>query len=110
VKNWLFLSIAIVTEVIATSALKASSGFTKLWPSLLVVVGYGLSFYFMSLALNTIPVGIAYAVWSGVGIILITLIARFVYDQRLDLPAIIGMALIVAGVLVMNLFSKSLAR
>jgi small multidrug resistance pump len=110
VKNWLFLSIAIVTEVIATSALKASSGFTKLWPSLLVVVGYGLSFYFMSLALNTIPVGIAYAVWSGVGIILITLIARFAYDQRLDLPAIIGMALIVAGVLVMNLFSKSLAR
>lgn len=109
-KNWLFLSIAIVTEVIATSALKASSGFTKLWPSLLVVVGYGLSFYFMSLALNTIPVGIAYAVWSGVGIILITLIARFAYDQRLDLPAIIGMALIVAGVLVMNLFSKSLAR
>jgi small multidrug resistance pump len=109
-KNWLFLSVAILTEVIATSALKASNGFTKLWPSLLVVVGYGLSFYFMALALHTIPVGIAYAVWSGVGIILITLIARVAFDQRLDLPAFIGMALIVIGVIVMNLFSKAVVR
>ena len=109
-KNWLFLSIAIITEVIATSALKATNGFTRFWPSLVVVVGYGLSFYFMSLALHTIPVGIAYAVWSGVGIILIALIARFAYDQRLDLPALVGMALIVVGVLVMNLFSKAVAH
>ncbi|MBN1451068.1 MAG: multidrug efflux SMR transporter [Anaerolineales bacterium] len=109
-KNWLFLSIAIVTEVIATSALKASNGISKLWPSLVVVVGYGLSFYFMALALHSIRVGVAYAVWSGVGIILITLIARVAYDQRLDLPAFIGMALIILGVIVMNLFSKVVAR
>jgi small multidrug resistance pump len=109
-KNWLFLSIAIITEVIATSALKATNGFTRFWPSLVVVMGYGLSFYFMSLALHSIPVGVAYAVWSGVGIILITLIARVAYDQRLDLPAMIGMGLIVVGVIVMNLFSKTVAH
>jgi small multidrug resistance pump len=109
-KNWLFLSIAILSEIIATSALKASSGFSKFWPSLVVVLGYGLSFYCLSLALQTIPVGMAYAVWSGVGIVLITLIARLLYDQRLDLPAVIGMVLIVAGVLVMNLYSKSVAH
>jgi multidrug transporter EmrE-like cation transporter len=109
-KNWIFLAIAIVSEVIGTSSLKASNGFKNLWPSLAVVVGYGLSFYFLSLALNTIPVGVAYAVWSGVGLVMITAIAWLVYEQQLDLPAIIGMALILAGVTVMNLFSRVVVR
>jgi len=108
--KWLFLAIAIFCEVIATSSLKASDGFKRFWPSLLVIVSYVLSLFFMSLTLREIPVGIVYAIWSGVGIVLITLIAWIVYRQRLDLPAIIGMALIVAGVLVMNLFSKSVQQ
>lgn len=99
--------IAIVAEVIATSALKASEGFTRLVPSLVVVVGYGLAFYFLSLALRTIPVGIAYAVWSGIGIILITAIGWVLFAQRLDTAALIGIALILVGVLVVNLFSGS---
>ena len=82
--NWFYLAIAIVSEVLATSALKASEGFTRLYPSLVVVVGYGLAFYFLSLTLRTIPVGIAYAVWSGVGIVLISLAGWVIYDQRLD--------------------------
>lgn len=108
--KWLFLAIAIFCEVIATSSLKASDGFKRFWPSLLVIVSYVLSLFFMSLTLREIPVGIVYAIWSGVGIVLITLIAWIVYHQHLDLPAIIGMALIVAGVLVMNLFSKSVQQ
>jgi small multidrug resistance pump len=108
--KWLILIIAIICEVVATSSLKASDGFKRFWPSLLVIVGYGLSFYFMSLTLREIPVGIVYAIWSGVGVVLITLIAWIVYKQRLDLAAIIGMALIVAGVVVMNLFSKSVSH
>ena len=108
--KWVYLLIAILAEVIATSSLKASDGFRKLWPSLLVVLCYGLSFYFLSLTLRDIPVGIVYAIWSGVGVVLVALIARIVYDQRLDLPAIIGMVLIVTGVAVMNLFSKSIAH
>lgn len=104
---YLLLAIAIVAEVIATSALRAADGFTRLWPSVLVVVGYAIAFVFLSLTLKSIPVGIAYAVWSGLGIVLISLVAYFVYDQTLDLPAFIGMALILAGVLVLNLFSKS---
>lgn len=106
-KSWLFLSMAIVAEVIATSALKASDGFTKLWPTALVVAGYGFAFFFLSLALQAIPVGIAYAIWAGAGIVLITSIAWFLFGQRLDLPAILGMALIIAGVVVLNVFSKS---
>lgn len=109
-KNWLFLSVAIISEVIATSALKQSEGFTKLVPSLLVLVGYGLAFYALSLTLRTIPVGIAYAVWAGAGIALISLIGWLVYDQRLDLPAFIGIGLIVAGVVVLNVFSKTSAH
>ena len=109
-KNWIFLSAAIVTEVIATSALKASEGFTKFWPSTIVVAGYAVAFYFLALTLRTIPVGIAYAVWSGVGIVLISAIGWLWYGQKLDLPAIIGIALIVAGVVVLNLFSKSVAH
>ena len=106
-KNWLFLAIAIVSETIATSALKSSAGFTKLLPSLLVVAGYGIAFYFLSLTLRTIPIGIAYAVWSGVGIVLIALVGWLVFGQKLETPALLGMGLIVAGVVVMNVFSKT---
>ena len=106
-KNWLFLAIAIVSETIATSALKSSAGFTKLLPSLLVVAGYGIAFYFLSLTLRTIPIGIAYAEWSGVGIVLIALVGWLVFGQKLDTPALLGMGLIVAGVVVMNVFSKT---
>lgn len=105
-KNWLFLGIAIVAEVAATSSLKASAGFTKLWPSLLVFLGYAIAFYFLSLTLKVIPVGIAYAIWAGLGIVLISLIGWVVFEQKLDLAGVVGMALIVAGVLVINLFSK----
>ena len=104
--NWIFLSIAIVSEVIATSALKAANGFTRLAPSLIVVLGYASAFYFLSLTLRTIPVGVAYAVWSGVGIVLVAIIGWLVYGQKLDLPAVAGMALIIAGIMVLNLFSK----
>lgn len=109
-KNWLFLAIAIVSETIATSALKSSDGFSRPLPSLAVVAGYGIAFYFLSLTLRTIPVGIAYAVWSGVGIMLISLVGWLVYGQKLDTPALVGMGLIVAGVIVMNVFSKSAAH
>ena len=107
---YLLLGIAIVSEVIATSALRASDGFSKLIPSVAVVVGYALAFLFLSMTLKTIPVGIAYAIWSGLGIVLISIVAYFVYGQTLDTPAIIGMGLILAGVLVLNLFSKSTAH
>ena len=106
-KNWLFLSVAIVSEVIATSALRQSEGFTKLAPSILVLAGYGLAFYFLSLTLRTIPVGVAYAVWAGAGIALISLIGWVLFDQKLDLPAFIGIGLIVSGVVVLNVFSKT---
>lgn len=109
-KHWLFLSVAIVAEVIATTALKASDSFTKLWPAVLVIAGYGVAFYFLSLTLRAIPVGIAYAVWSGVGMVLISAIAWFWHGQTLDLPAIFGMTLIIAGVVVLNLFSKSVSH
>ncbi len=107
IKNWLFLLIAIVGEVIATSALKSSEGFSRLWPSVVVVVGYGVAFYFLSLTLRVIPMGIAYAVWSGVGIVLITLVGWSLFDQKIDLPAFLGIVLITAGVAVMNIFSKT---
>lgn len=103
----IYLAIAIVGEVIATSFLRASAGFTQLVPSIVVVVGYCVTFYFFSLALQTIPVGIGYAIWSGIGIILVSIIAFFAYGQTLDLPALIGIGLILAGVLVINLFSHS---
>jgi small multidrug resistance pump len=107
---WLILAIAIVAEVIATSALRASNGFSRLVPSAIVIVGYGISFYCLSLTLKTLPVGIVYAVWSGVGIVLITLVAIALYKQVPDLPAMLGLGLIVAGVLVLNLFSKMQAH
>ena len=105
--NWLYLSIAIVAEVVATSALKAADGFTRLGPSLVVTVGYGVAFYFLSLALRGIPVGVAYAVWSGVGIVLISAIGWFAFGQTLDAAAVLGIGLIVAGVIVLNVFSRS---
>jgi small multidrug resistance pump len=100
------LAVAIVAEVVATSALRASDGFTRLVPSLVVVAGYGLSFYLLSLTLRTLPVGIVYAIWSGAGIVLITAVAAFLFKQVPDLPAVLGMGLIVAGVVVLNVFSK----
>jgi small multidrug resistance pump len=104
---YLSLAIAIVAEVIATTALRASTGFTVLVPSAIAIVGYVVAFYFLSLTLRTMPVGIAYALWSGVGIVLISFAGWLLYKQVLDAPAIIGMALIGAGVIVINLFSKS---
>jgi small multidrug resistance pump len=108
--SYLYLTIAIVAEVIATSALKASEGFTNLIPSLIVAVGYGVAFYFLSLVLKTIPVGIAYAIWSGLGIVLISVIGLVLFQQKLDLAAIIGMGLIIAGVVVINVFSSSVSH
>ena len=107
---YVYLALAIVAEVIATSALKASEGFTRLGPSLLVAAGYGIAFYFLSLTLKSVPVGVAYAIWSGAGIVLIALIGWLVLKQPLDLPAMLGMALIVAGVAVIQLFSKAAAH
>ena len=102
---WLLLAIAIVAEVVGTSALKASEGFTRLGPSTVVVLGYGVAFYCLSLVLKSIPVGITYAVWSGLGIVLITLSAWWLYGQTIDTAGFIGMGLIVAGVVVLNVFS-----
>lgn len=104
---WLQLLLAIVAEVVATSALKASEGFTRPWPSVVVVVGYSVSFYCLSLVLKTIPVGITYAVWSGLGIVLITLAAWWLYGQTIDTAGLVGMGLILAGVVVLNVFSTS---
>ena len=108
--NYLWLAGAILSEVIATSSLKASNGFTRLLPSIAVVIGYGTAFYCLSQTLRTIPVGVAYAIWSGLGTILIALVGLVVYKQKLDAAAMAGMGLIVAGVLVMNLLSKSAAH
>jgi small multidrug resistance pump len=102
-----YLAVAIVAEVVATTALRAADGFTQLWPSLISIVGYVVAFYFLSLTLRSMPVGIAYAIWSGVGIVLISLAGWLIYKQLLDLPALIGMGLIMAGVIVINLFSKT---
>lgn len=108
--KWIFLCLAVVSEVIGTSALKQSEGFTKLWPSVIVVIGFGFAFYFLSITLKVIPIGVAYAIWSGLGIVLISLIGWFWFDQKLDFAAIAGIALIGAGVLVMNLFSSSVSH
>lgn len=108
--TYLFLAIAIIAEVIATSSLKACEGFTRLWPSVVVVVGYAVAFYFLSLTLRSLSVGIVYAIWSGAGIVLVSIIAWILFGQKLDLPAILGIALIITGVAVINLFSKSVAH
>lgn len=104
---YLYLAIAVVAEVVATSALKASNEFTNLVPSAIVVVGYGVAFYFLSLVLKTIPIGVTYAIWSGLGIALISLVGLLVFGQKLDLAAVIGIILIVAGVVVINVFSNT---
>lgn len=106
-KAWLLLAAAIVCEVAATSALKASDGFTRPLPTLAVVAGYGIAFFLLSLTLRTLPVGVVYAVWSGAGVALIALIGWVVFGQRLDAPALLGIGLIVAGVLVLNLSSSA---
>ena len=108
--KWVYLLLAIVSEVVATSALKSSESFSRLWPSVLTVVGYGVAFYLLSLTLREMPVGIAYAIWSGVGIVLVALAAVVLCGQKLDLPALIGMGLIVAGVIVINVCSKSVVH
>ena len=105
--GYIYLTIAIVAEVIGTSALKASEEFTRLWPSVTVVISYMVSFYFLAMVLKTIPVGIAYAIWSGLGVALISLLGVLLFKESLDLAGSIGIALIVSGVLVINLFSKS---
>lgn len=107
---YLYLLIAIVAEVTATSLLKQSAGFSRLVPSIIAITGYGVAFYFLSLTLRDVPTGIAYAVWSGIGIVLIAAVAWIFQGQKLDAPAIIGMALIIAGVVMMNLFSKTTAH
>lgn len=103
--HWLYLSIAILAEVVATSSLKAAEGFTRLIPSLIVVFGYGTAFYFLSLALRTMQVGTAYAIWSGVGTVIISIVALLLYNQKLDAPSILGMALIISGVVIIKFLS-----
>ena len=106
--KWIFLGLAIISEVVATTSLKSTEGFTKLVPSIIVVIGYTAAFYFVSLTLDTLPVGIVYAIWSGVGIALIAIISVIVLDQKLDAGAVVGMGLIIAGVVVMRVFSKTM--
>ena len=105
--NWVYLGLAIVSEVIATASLKSTDGFTRLVPSIVVLVGYSAAFYFLSLTLDTIPIGVAYAVWSGVGVATITLVSFLVYDQKIDAAGLLGIGLIVAGVVVLRLFSEA---
>jgi small multidrug resistance pump len=109
-QKWVYLAVAIISEVAGTSALRSAEGFTKFLPSCIVVIGYATAFYFLSLTLKTIPVGMAYAIWSGAGTALVALVAWLFMGQKLDIPAIIGILLIVSGVLVLNIFSKSAAH
>ena len=102
-----YLLIAILSEVLATSMLKASDGFTKLIPSIVTFIGYSVSFYFLSMVLKYIPIGISYAIWSGLGIVLISIVGLLFFKQQLDLPGIFGMILIISGVVVIHLFSGS---
>ena len=104
---YVYLAIAILTEVAATAALRASDGMTRLWPSLIVVVGYVICFFALALCVRRIPIGVAYGIWSGVGLVLITIAGWYLYKQRVDGPAMIGMAMIVAGVIVIQVFSKT---
>ncbi|MFK7764071.1 MAG: multidrug efflux SMR transporter [Roseobacter sp.] len=105
--HYLYLTLAILTETIGTTALQASQQFTRTGPSLLVVVAYGISFYLLALTLKYMPVGVVYAIWSGLGIVFIAAIGFVVFGQKLDLPAVIGLALIVSGILVIHLLSNS---
>ena len=105
--SYLALGIAIVGEVIATTALKSSDSFTKLVPSIITVIGYGIALYFLTVTMQTISTGVAYAIWSGLGIVLISIAAYFIHGQKIDAMGLLGMALIIAGVVVLNLFSTS---
>lgn len=109
-RNYLYLAIAVLFEVVATTALKETQGFTRLAPSLVAIAGYGLAFYFLSLTLRTMPVGIVYALWCGAGIVLVTAIGWLWFRQALDLPALAGMGLIMIGVAVINLFSRTVSH
>lgn len=106
-RAYVFLAGAIIAEVIATTALKASDGFTRPWPSILTALGYAAAFFLLAQTLRSLPTGMVYAMWSGIGIVLISIAAWFVHGQKLDLPAVIGMGLIIAGVAVMNMFSST---
>jgi len=111
--NWRdfgLLLVAVICEVIGTTALKASESFTKPFPSLVVILGYGIAFYCFSIAVRSINLGIAYAIWSGIGIVLVTLLSWLIYGQHLDRPGILGIGLILIGVLILNLFSKTAVR
>ena len=108
--KYAYLAIAIIAEVLATTSLKASAEFTKLIPSLIVIVGYAVAFYFMTLVLRFIPVGITYAVWSGLGIVLVAIVGAIAYKEFPDMPAVIGMAFIVAGVVIINVFSQTVSH
>lgn len=105
--NWVYLGLAIFSEVLATASLKSTEGFTRLVPSIVVLVGYSAAFYFLSLTLDTIPIGVAYAVWSGVGVATITLVSFVLYGQKIDTAGLVGIGLIVAGVIVLRLFSEA---
>lgn len=105
--HYVYLFMAVLAETIGTSALQASAQFTRLWPSVLVVVAYAVSFYLLSLTLRYMPVGIMYAMWSGLGIVLIAIIGWLVFQQRLDLPAVIGLAMIIGGIVVIQVFSTT---
>lgn len=105
--DWVYLFLAILSEVIATASLKSTEGFTKPIPSIIVLVGYSAAFYFLSLTLDTISIGIAYAIWSGVGVATITVVSFFLYDQKIDLAGILGIGLIISGVIVLRLLSES---
>ncbi len=108
--HYLYLVVAITAEVVATSMLKATEEFTKPLPTLVVIVGYLFSFYFLTLTLRSLPVGVTYAVWCGLGIVLVSIVAFFLYGQSFDLPAIVGVTLIISGVIIMNLFSKTVVH
>ena len=108
--GYVYLILAIIAEVVGTTALQASNGFTRIVPSSIVVIGYALAFYFLSLVIKSIPMGIAYAIWAGAGIVLIAVAGAVVFKQTPDIPAMIGMGLIVAGVVVINLFSKTVSH
>lgn len=108
--GYLYLTFAIIAEVVATNALKASEEFTKIIPSIKVIAGYGAAFYFLSLVLKVMPVGIAYAIWAGMGIVLVAIVAAIIFKQIPDWPAIIGMILIISGVVVINVFSKTVSH
>ena len=105
--NWVYLGLAIFSEVVATASLKSTEGFTRFVPSIVVIIGYCSAFYFLSLTLDTIPIGVAYAVWSGVGVATITVVSYVLYGQKIDTTGIIGIGLIIAGVVLLRLFSES---